>query len=460
MNFMRKMKRLIAIICAVILVAGCTGCGSAGNNNDTREKKNKEQSGTTPAEKQTDPTPTEKPSDPTPTGTPGSGDSKNLTAGSSGEAPATKAMDDKMRTAYETFAYRLFDRMEKGSTRMISPFSIYTALAMLGNGADAETLKQMDAMLGLTEDERNAYMAAWIAKLVGGSSDEAKFTNADSVWIKTALADSVPKEFLDICAKYYKAAVYSTPMDATTVKDVNKWVEENTMGMIKEIIKQLSPEASMILMNAIALDAKWADPFDTESIRKDYTFTKENGTTKKVEMMFGEANNGLLENELATGFTKAYKGGEFSYVALLPKEGVSINQLVESLKPGLVKELWRTSRSGEVHIGLPKYKEEYTVTLNDALEQLGMVNAFDENTAEFGKLMDRSRGNTSVNTVLHKTFISVDNEGTKAAAVTAIIMDTCEAIGPQDVFYVTLDRPFVYMIVDADGMPVFLGTYE
>ena len=459
MLVMRKMRRLLAILCAVVLVAGCTGCGAAGNNGGDRKEKKV-------TEKPSEPTPTEKPSEPLPTnpakptGAPVSGESRNLTAGSSGEAPETKAMDDKMRTAYETFAYKMFGLMGTGSTKMISPFSIYTALAMLDNGADAETLAQIDAVLGLTAEERNAYMASWIAKLTGGSAAGAKFTNADSIWIRNSLESYVPKEFLDACAKYYKASVYSTPMDGSTISAVNQWVFDNTMGMIDKILDELSPSASMILLNAIALDAKWADPFKTDYIREDYTFTREDGTTKKVEMMFGEADYGLLENDLATGFTKAYQGGEFSYVALLPKEGVSLTQLTESLKPGIVKELWQTKRSGEVHIGLPKYKEEYTVTLNDALQQLGMKNAFDQDLADFTKLMDYKDGNTFVNSVLHKTFISVDNEGTKAAAVTAILMDTATSIEQPQIFYVTLDRPFVYMIVDADGLPVFIGTYE
>ena len=462
----RTIRKMIALLCAVIMVFCCAACGSATDPSQRKEKPGTADPTKAPTEKPADPT--EAPEDPTatpttppadPTGAPVSGGSTELTGGSSGSPAETKEPDDVMREAYETFAYRMLKAIPGGETRMISPFSIYTALAMLDNGAEANTLAQIDSLLGLTETERNAYMAAWIRRLTE-SQEGAVFTNADSIWVKSALEKAVPKAFLDTCAQYYKAAVFSAAMDAGTVNDVNGWVKKNTMGMIDKIVDELSPATAMILINAIALDAKWWDPFLTDAIRTDYTFTKEDGTTAKVDMMFGEADYGYLENELCSGFTKSYKGGEFKYVALLPKEGVTIAQLVDSLQPGVVKSLWENEKRGEVHIGLPKYEEEYSLLLNDVLKELGMTEAFDEYTAQFGRLVDPSVTSVYVSKVLHKTFISVDNEGTKAAAVTAIVMDEATAIGPENIYRVVLDRPFVYMIVDSEGMPIFLGTYE
>ena len=448
----RTLRKMIALLCAFVMAFCCVACGS--NTPSNAEPRNENRENTDPGNA----TPTETPA--TPTETPYATKSNELTGGSSGSPAETKNMDDTMRAAYEAFAYRMFNQVPGGSTRMISPFSIYTALAMLDNGADGNTLAQMDALLGLTDAERNAYMATWIKRLTEGSAGTV-FTNADAIWIKSTLEKAVPKTFLDTCAQYYKAAVFSAAMDSSTVNDVNNWVDQHTMGMIRKILEELSPDVSMILVNAIALDAKWADPFYTESIVEDYTFTKEDGSTVKVDMMFGDADYGYLENDLLVGFTKSYKGGEFKYVALQPKDGVTIAQLVESLKPGAVKELWTNAKRGEVQIGLPKYEEEYTLTLNDALSALGMTDAFNVDKAKFDRLIDPSAGKTFVSQVLHKTFISVDNEGTKAAAVTAILMEGATAVQPEtNIYRVVLDRPFVYMIVDSDGLPIFLGTYE
>ena len=418
----------------------------------------------TPKPGENQPTPTDKPIDkPTdkpidkPTEKPvESGNSKELTAASSSStAPAMKEMDEKMREAYETFAYKVFANIPKGKTRMISPFSIYVALGMLANGADGNTLAQMDALLGLTNEERNEYLAGWVARLTGGSDDVTKFTNANSVWIRNTWEADVPKTFLDTCAKYYRTAVFSAPFDSTTVADMNVWVQKNTMDMIKKIIDEIPEGAIMYLMNAIALDAKWDIEFSEQATEKDYTFTKADGTTEKVDMMFGGFSDDYLENEFATGFVKKYKGGEFSYVALLPKEGVSLDKLVDSLKPGVVRNLLRSAEYGDIVVGIPKYEEEYSLGLVDVLHQLGMKDAFSPDTANLSRLM-QSPG-TYVSKIMHKTFITVDEKGTKAAAVTSVEATNESVSRPH---YVTLDHPFVYIIVDSDGLPIFLGTYE
>ena len=378
--------------------------------------------------------------------------SKELTAGAS-EAPAmTKEMDDAMRAAYETFTYKLFAQLPEGKTRMISPFSIYVALSMLSDGADGETLAQLDELLGLTAEERHAYLAAWIEELTtAGVDGTTTFTNADSLWIKDGLESVVSKDFLDICAQYYRATVYSTPMDDSSVRDINAWVKAKTSNMIEKHIDELDESVTMILMNAIALDASWEEEFEKTKTQKDYTFTKEDGTTVKVDMMFGYLSDGYLENDLATGFFKGYKGNEFSYVALLPKEGVSLEQLIASLAPSSIRELIDNELGIGVNIGIPKYEKEYTIELCDVLKELGVADAFEGN-ADFTRLMS----GIFVGEVLHKTYISVDEKGTKAAAVSEVGMWK----GGTEEYTLTLDRPFVYMIIDSDRLPVFIGTYE
>lgn len=381
---------------------------------------------------------------------------KELTANSTSGTPVNKkAMDPAMSEAYEKFAYRLFTQLPEGKTRMVSPFSVYVALSMLANGAEGETLAQLDGLLGLTADERNAYLAAWIEDLTKGGEGETKFTNADSLWIKNEFEQYVPKTFLDTCAQNYRAAVFSAPMDNSTVEGINAWAKAKTADMIDEIIEELDPYTVMVLMNAIALDAKWTDSFDESETEGDYPFTKSDGTMVKVDMMHGTIESKYLENDLATGFIKPYMGDEFSYIALLPKEGVSVEQLLESLQPGDIRKLCADSRWGDIQIGIPKYEEEYSLELSKTLKALGVTDAFSEGKANLSRLMELQ--GVYVGQVNHKTYISVDEAGTKAAAVTEVEL---QFKGVPQYDYVILDRPFVYMIVDSEGLPIFLGTFE
>ncbi len=385
--------------------------------------------------------------------------SKDLTkASSSTSAIKTKEMDDVMRTAYETFAYKLFAEIPKEGTRMISPFSIYTALGMLANGADGETLAQINEMLGLTEEERNAYLAAWIADLTKSVDGRTSMTNADSIWIRDGLESYVPKLFLDTCANYYRTAVFSTPMGEPTRLDINAWVSNKTKNMITEFLEE-APDAEMILLNAIAFEEEWENSF--EGIEKDFSFEKENGDVVKVDMLSGTMKNAYFSNELLEGFVKPFRGGEFYYVALLPKKygfiegdyvklNLTLDQVAELLRPGLIRELMDSVSEWECTIMLPKYEKEYAITLNEALQALGMTDAF-SGKADLTRLLECG---VMVKTVFHKTYISVDLAGAKAAAATEVGM--WKSL-PQELIF---DRPFIYMIVDSDGLPIFMGTFE
>ncbi len=442
----RNLRRGIALLCVLSMIAACVACGEAPD----RRKGDPGASATA--------TPTGEPSEPSdPSKGKGSGGSTELTGGTSGGAVTTNPMDETMKRTYEAFAYKLFRELQSGQTRMISPFSVYTAFGMLGNGAAGETETQMNAALGLTPEARNAYLAAWIDALVNQPAGEAKFTNADSLWIREDRCKNVSQEFLKICGDYYRAGVFSAKMDQGTVSDINNWVDVNTKGMIKKLFDELSPETAMVLMNAISFEAEWSDPFLTDYIRKGADFTHENGTVSKVDLMYGDADGRFLQNSLATGLVKSYKGGKFRYVALLPNEGVTIDQLIASLQPGSLDTLFAEAKSGDVHVAIPRYEEEYTVGLENAMKALGMNDAFNPNLANFSKLFSTP---TCISQVLHKTFISVDNKGTKAAAVTAILVTDTAVAEPQPSYNVILDRPFVYMIVDENNLPIFLGTYE
>lgn len=167
-----------------------------------------------------------------------------------------------------------------------------------------------------------------------------------------------------------------------------------------------------------------------------------------------------LEDENATGFIKYYKDMSYGFAALLPNEDVSINEYVASLTGDKLHTMLNNCKNTSVETAIPKFDSEYDVEMSDILKTMGMPIAFDEEDADFSKLGTSTDGNISISRVLHKSFISVHEKGTKAGAATVVEMKNGSAmIKPDDVKKVYLDRPFVYMIIDCEtNIPIFIGT--
>ena len=166
-----------------------------------------------------------------------------------------------------------------------------------------------------------------------------------------------------------------------------------------------------------------------------------------------------LQEEQAQGFIKYYSDRKYAFAALLPEEGVSLRDYVASLTGERLYELLSDPVEIDVETAIPKFEAEYDILLNPVLEGMGMQSAFDPGAADFSGIGTSLNGNLYISRVLHKTYIAVDEKGTKAGAATAVeIQDEC-CIEPAEKRIVYLDRPFVYMIIDCqENLPVFIGT--
>lgn len=374
-------------------------------------------------------------------------------------ANSVDALDDlsAQNTEVTDFAVRLFKACEEsGQNTLISPLSVLCALSMTANGAKDETLEQMESVIGMSTEEMNLYFYSYINSLP--QSEEYKLSLANSVWFTDHERFTVNREFLQTNADYYMADIYQTPFNRQTCNDINNWVKEKTDGMIPKVLEEIPADAVMYLVNALAFEAEWRSIYEKHQVR-DGEFTKEDGSKQKTEFMYG-AEGMYLENENATGFIKHYKGGKYAFAAMLPNEGVSVSDFIASLDGDSVSELLRNPQYATVHTAIPKFESEYAVEMSEILKKMGMTDAFDENKADFEGLGTSSDGNVFVSAVLHKTFISVGEKGTKAGAVTVVeLSDTAADIGEQEPKQVYLDRPFVYMLVDCkNNIPFFIGT--
>ena len=366
-------------------------------------------------------------------------------------------MDAGAATAAD-FGVRLFKTsMEEGKNTLISPLSVLYALAMTANGAEGETLAQMEQVLGMDVDNLNSYMLAYLDLLP--ETKDYKMSLANSIWFKDDPNFLVEQSFLQTNADYYGAGAYKAAFDEGTRNDINNWVKEHTDGMIPEIIDEIPDEAIMYLVNALAFDAKWADEYEEHQIREG-RFTMEDGTRQDVDMMHSEEYT-YLEDDLATGFIKYYKDRKYAFVAMLPNEGVSVSQYVDSLTGEHLRELLNNPQDLTVFASIPKFETEYDIEMSEVLQEMGMTDAFDWRVADFSRLgtYNVDGMNICINRVLHKTFISVTEQGTRAGAATAVEMVAEGAAEIIEYKEVVLDRPFVYMLIDCEtNLPFFIGT--
>lgn len=357
------------------------------------------------------------------------------------------------------FGLRLFQTaMKEGENTLISPLSVFCALSMTANGAEGETLDQMEQVLGMPVEDLNAYLHTYMAQLPEGEKYYLRLAN--SIWFTDEATFQVEQDFLQTNADYYGAQIYQRTLDNSAADAINAWVKEKTEKMIPEIVDEIPKDAVMYLVNALAFEAEWSDIYEEGQVREG-TFTTEDGTERQVEFMYS-AEYAYLEDELATGFVKYYRDSKYAFVALLPDMDVSVTEYVSSLTGEHVQELLTNVENVTVAAAIPKFETEYDTELSGVLTEMGMPDAFNILTADFSKLGHTSKpgGNIFINRVLHKTFISVGEKGTKAGAATAVEMPDNAGSGyamtPKIVY---LDRPFVYMLIDTENnVPFFIGT--
>ncbi len=354
--------------------------------------------------------------------------------------------------AYQDFALKVFKESlsKEGKNTLISPLSVIYALGLTANGADGNTLSQMEEVFGIKIDPLNEYLYSYAKQKE--EKTEAKLNIANSIWFTdNENLLKINNEFLQKNANYYKAAANKADFsDEQTLKDINNWVKEKTDGAIEEIISKIEANDVMFLINALSFEAEWREKYTEGSVRAG-EFITENG--EKIETEFMHSNVSIyLSDDNSVGFMKEYKGG-YAFAALLPKEGMTIEEYVSTLSGDKISNILNSKSNYETITSLPKFETEYDISMVKVFQRLGMTDAFEN--ANFSKMGEADE--LKIGDILHKTFISVGELGTKAGAATAVIM---EAEGePAEIKYVNLSRPFVYMLVDTTtNTPIFIGT--
>jgi serpin B len=370
-------------------------------------------------------------------------------------------MDTRLIAANTRFGFKLFSQIleQNGepTNLMVSPTSVAIALAMTYNGASGTTQQAMAEALeleGMSLEEINQANAALELALENADPD-VQLAIANSLWGKEGI--SFKPDFLQRNRDFYSAEVASLDFtNPSAIATINDWVSRNTQEKISEIIQEINPNVVLFLINATYFKGNWTTPFNLEWTN-DRPFTLLDGSQKQHPTMTQSGNYDCLENDQFQAVSLPYGESErLSMYVFLPRESSSLGTFQQSL----TAENWETWMSQfnrcEGAIRLPRFKLEYEIKLNNVLEAIGMAIAFDDNQANFSGMSEDEQ--LSISRVQHKTFIEVNEEGTEAAAVTSVEIQTLSAPAPPP-FQMAVDRPFFYAIRDNQtGTVLFMGT--
>ena len=366
--------------------------------------------------------------------------------------------DSEFIQSAAAFSWNLINlagQQETDENKMISPASVYLALAMTLNGADQDTKAQMMEQLAAEFDSRDAFNQEaknWLIHLQR-QTEEASLHISNAIWYHDAF--EADPDFLQTNADYFDADARQTDFSESQAVDlINDWVSEKTEGKIDSIVDSIDADTVMFLINAIYFNADWQDPFEAELTRDRVFYAADAEIETPFMHRLGVID--YMRSDTAEGVMLPYADNRFGFVALLPDDNLSADQLLQQLDQPKLKQLLENRETKMTDLALPKFESEYETSLKDTLADLGLGQMFNPAAADFSLMQPSRQKNLYVEDVKHKTYIRVDEKGTEAAAVTSVEMRVTSV--PETDHIIVFDRPFVYLIIDLDTqLPLFAG---
>jgi len=358
--------------------------------------------------------------------------------------------------ANNEFGFNIFKKLHQHNpdkNLFVSPSSIATALTMALNGANGATADEIKNMLKINQFELANINAAYKIMLntLPALDNEVTLQSANSIWYRQGF--TVRQEFLDANTQNYDSEVAALNFgDPSALTTINGWVDQKTNGLIETILDEIPANAVMYLINAIYFKGAWRKEFDPQ-YTTDATFYLEDGTQQTIKMMtHGQTTLPYFTTSTFEAVDLAYADSIYSMSIFLPKVGVSVNELANTLSLNNWNTWLDSFQPQEMFFSMPKFKMTYKEKLNRSLAELGMGIAFGPG-ADFSGI--NGTGGLYIDEAIHKSFIEVNEEGTEAAAVTSIgIVETSLPSIP--IFYA--DRPFLFTIREnKTGSILFFG---
>lgn len=388
--------------------------------------------------------------------------------------PMEQEPAEMLKNGINQFAFEMYGELEGRENLFFSPYSICTAFSMLNLGAGSDTKAELEAVLGIADfDIWNAAMQSYLNKTY---SYDTYVTTANSMWLQEdkKWAENMEADFIKPAAEYYSAAVEELNFrerSGEAIARMNSWAEENTDGMIPRVIDHIDPNTVMVLMNAVYFDGKWEIPFLEDDTRKG-TFHGTDGDVTTDMMYLWHEEYAYVEMYGLKGVAIPYMNSGIVMKVFLPLEeeiylpedssinyahGADVEDIFDDLsaeeKQKLLDSLDEADNEELARLALPKFTMEYEVeNLVKILQDMGIEAAFKTDAD-----LDRIAEDVYVSQALHKAKIEVDENGTRAAAVTVIVTNDGAAPMEQPKEFVA-DRPFIYVIQDTEtGIILFMG---
>ena len=349
-----------------------------------------------------------------------------------------------------------FLKLENNGKNMVySPLSINYALSMLKEGADGETKEQIEKVIG----DRT---------LTKYDNIDENLAFANGLFIRDTFSEYVKENYMEVLRERYNAEINNDSFK--NAKIINKWIEDKTLGIIKDLLKDevvQNPENVMILINALAIDMEWVVSFDPANTHGS-EFYCEDGTVIDATTMNLEVKKDSVAYYMDDKVTalsmdlKEYEDVQLEFVAIMHEEDLSKyveNLEMEDLNNILDERILASETKKGLDISMPRFSFEYELKLKEDLKKLGIINIFDGKLADFSKISDEA---LYVSDAIHLADIDFTEDGVKAAAVTVIYLTCGVAVEDEKPIEININKPFLYVIRDKNTEEIwFVGTvYE
>ena len=350
-------------------------------------------------------------------------------------------------------------KFEEKDNIFISPLSVSMALSMTLNGAEGETLEEMKEALrakGYSVEDINEYNKS-LKKALLEVDKSTELTIANSIWYKDENI-TVYDDFINVNKDNYDAEIktldFSSP-DA--IKQINSWCAKQTKDKIPEIIKEIPDDALMYLINAIYFKGIWTSMFEKKDTKKEDFYTEGKVSIGKVDMMHQTEAFDYFADEYCRYLRMAYGNKAFSMVVMLPNDDKTVDDVIANLDSERWNDAMEYMSGRDVNLSFPRFKAECDYEMQKKiLPDMGMIKPFSEYDADFKKMCIPA---PYISRVIHKTFVEVNEEGTEAAAVTAVEMGFTSAMPSEPVIIeYKVNKPFVFAIREnSTGVILFVG---
>lgn len=347
-----------------------------------------------------------------------------------------------------SFEFKFIKEVSTNNTDniLVSPYSVKVALNMLKDGTDRESYEQINKVLG---NSKTNYI----------NNDSVQVANG--IFIKDKYRNEVSNKYIDRLRKEYNSEVIIDPFKGP--EKINNWVSKKTDKMIPVLLDSIDSEFVLALVNALAIDVEWEKAFVCDNTKEE-DFYKADGKTIKVAMMHDYDSNGkYFETERAKGIILPYKGKKnkkLELIAILPND--DINNYIDKFDDEELKKIDKYKDvPTKISLSLPKFKYEYDLkTFKNNLENMGIKDIFVSGKANLSKMF-KANNDYYVSQAIHKTYIELDEKGTKAAAASGFVISK-NAAEEEEITHIEFNKPFAYIIRDKKSNEIlFFGMmYE